>query len=185
MKQTQLKKKFNKKDYSSEASAFKMLSWYFISAILFRSGLIPFSTILVAILKIFGAKIGKDVRIKPYTNIKYPWKLSVGDHTWIGENCSIENLVKITLGKNVCLSQGVMLLTGNHNYKKSTFDLITLPIIIEDGVWIGAKAVVCPGVHAASHAVLTVGSIITKNMEAYSIYTGNPAVKIRNRVINE
>ncbi|MDB5013236.1 MAG: putative colanic acid biosynthesis acetyltransferase WcaF [Daejeonella sp.] len=76
-----------------------------------------------------------------------------------------------------------MLLTGNHNYKKTTFDLITSPIIVEDGVWIGAKAVVCPGVTAFSHAVLTVGSIATKNMACYSIYSGNPAAKIKDRVI--
>ncbi len=183
LKQTQLKKKFNTKDYSIDASAFKIASWYFVSTLFFRSGIIPFSTILVAILKMYGAKIGKDVRVKPYTNIKYPWKLIVGDHTWIGEHCWIENLAMVTLGSNVCLSQGSMLLTGNHDYKKVSFDLITQPIIIEDGVWIGAKAMVCPGIHAASHAILSVSSVATKNMDAYSIYQGNPAVKVRDRVI--
>ena len=76
-----------------------------------------------------------------------------------------------------------MILTGNHNYKSAEFDLITLPVNIEDGAWIGAKAVVCPGVVVASHAVLTVSSIAVQNMEAYSIYQGNPAIKIRTRII--
>jgi putative colanic acid biosynthesis acetyltransferase WcaF len=92
-------------------------------------------------------------------------------------------LVPVKIGANVCISQGAMLLTGNHNYKKSTFDLITGEIILEDGVWIGAKSVVCPGVSCHSHAILTVGSIATKNLEAYSIYQGNPAIKIRERSI--
>jgi putative colanic acid biosynthesis acetyltransferase WcaF len=183
LKQTQLKKKFDKKDFDAGASAFKVISWYFVSAFFFRSGLIPFSAVLVIILKIYGAKIGKDVRIKPYANIKYPWKLVVGNHSWIGEHCWIENLAMVTLGKNVCLSQGSMLLTGNHDYKKVSFDLITKPIVLEDGVWIGAKALVCPGIHAASHAILSVSSVATKQMEAYSIYQGNPAVKVRDRII--
>ncbi|MDB5120224.1 MAG: putative colanic acid biosynthesis acetyltransferase WcaF [Sphingobacteriales bacterium] len=183
MNKIQLNKKFNTNHYNPEGSLLKQLLWYFISAFLFRSGIIPFSSVLVFILRTFGAKIGKDVRIKPYINVKYPWKLIVGDHTWIGEHCAIENLALVSLGKNVCLSQYSMLLTGNHNYKKTTFDLIISPIIIEEGVWIGAKAVVCPGVRACSHAMLTVGSIITNNMEPYSIYSGNPAIKIRNREV--
>jgi putative colanic acid biosynthesis acetyltransferase WcaF len=77
-----------------------------------------------------------------------------------------------------------VLLTGNHDYKKTSFDLITKGIILEDGVWICAGAMVTPGITAASHAVLTSGSIATKNMEAYSIYQGNPAVKIRGRDIS-
>ena len=78
-----------------------------------------------------------------------------------------------------------MLLTGSHNYKKTTFDLITGSIILEDGVWIGAQAIVNHGITVASHAVLTTGSVATKNMEAYSIYQGNPAVKTRSRNIEE
>ena len=149
----------------------------------FRSGLVPVSTILVFILRLFGAKIGKEVRIKPYIYIHYPWKLTIGDYSWLAE-CRIENLADVSIGKNVCVSQNAMLLTGNHNYKKVDFDLITKPIILEDGVWIGANATVCPGVIAASHSVLTVGAVATKNLDAYAIYQGNPAVKIKDRVID-
>ena len=149
----------------------------------FRSGLMPVSAVLVFILKLFGAKIGKEVRIKPYIYIHYPWKLTIGDYSWLAE-CRIENLAQVTIGKNVCISQKAMLLTGNHNYKKVGFDLITKPIVLEDGVWIGAKAIVCPGILAATHAVLTVGSIATKNLESYSIYQGNPAIKMKDRIIS-
>lgn len=182
MNQTQLNKKFDKRDFNAGASSFKIAVWYFTSMLLFRSGLIPFSVILVAILRLFGAKIGKDTRIKPYVNIKYPWKLEVGDHSWIAE-CHIENLSYVRIGKNVCLSQGCMILAGNHDYTKNTFDLITRDIVLEDGVWIAARAVVCPGVTVHSHTVLTVNSVASKDLEAYSIYCGIPAVKIRDRKI--
>lgn len=151
--------------------------------LLFRSGLMPSSSVLVWILRLFGAKIGKDVRIKPYIYIHYPWKLSIGDYSWLAE-CRIENLAEVSIGNNVCVSQKAMLLTGNHDYKKADFDLITKPIVLEDGVWIGANAVVCPGVTAASHAVLTVGSVATKDLESFSIYQGNPAIKVKDRVID-
>jgi putative colanic acid biosynthesis acetyltransferase WcaF len=116
-------------------------------------------------------------------NVKYPWNLSIGDEVWIGENVWLDSLVMITIGSNVCLSQGAVLLTGSHNYKKTSFDLITGPIVLEDGVWIGAGAIVNQGITARSHAVLAAGSVATKNLEAYSIYQGNPAVKIRTRNI--
>jgi putative colanic acid biosynthesis acetyltransferase WcaF len=135
-------------------------------------------------LRLFGASIAKGVVIKPCVNIKYPWNLTIGQNAWIGEGVWLDSLVLITIGANTCLSQGAMLLTGSHNYKKQTFNLITGSIIIADGVWIGGGAIVNQGVVAASHAILTAGSVATKNMEAYSIYQGNPAVKVRDRVIN-
>lgn len=179
---TQLRKEFNKGSFQVGASFIKLTCWYFIQVIFIRSGLIPSSSIIVGLLKLFGAKIGKEVRIKPGIYVHYPWKLTIGDYSWIAA-CRIENLAEVTIGKNVCVSQQAMLLTGNHDYKKTSFDLITRSILLEDGVWIGANATVCPGVTAHSHAVLAVGSVATKNLEAYSIYQGNPAEKIRTRII--
>ncbi len=179
----QLKKKFDTKDFDHGASTLKQLLWYFTSAIFFRSGLMPASVVLVWILKFFGAKIGQDVRVKPYIHIKFPWKLALGDHSWLAE-CYIENLAPVIIGKNCCVSQNATLMTGNHDYKSTGFDLITKPIVLEDGVWIGANAIVCPGVVAHSHAVLAVASVANKDLEAYSIYRGNPAVLVRERGLN-
>ena len=157
--------------------------WYFVNVLFLQSHIIPFSSLKVSLLKLFGANVGKGVVIKPRVNIKYPWKLAIGDYSWIGEDVWIDNLEEIIIGSNVCISQGAMLLTGNHNYKKSSFDLITGEISLEDGVWIGAKAVVCPGVTCKSHSILTVGSVATLDLEPYTIYQGNPAKSIRKREI--
>ena len=132
-----------------------------------------------------GQKWGGAFYIKPGVNIKYPWRLKCGDHVSIGEDVWIDNLANVTIGNNVCISQGAMLLCGNHNYLKSSFDLMIGDITIEDGAWVGAKTVVCPGVTMKSHSVLTVGSILSSDTEEYSIYRGNPAIKIKERVISE
>jgi putative colanic acid biosynthesis acetyltransferase WcaF len=168
--------------YKQTLSA-KRIVWYFVSSLFFTNRFIPVNFLKIFLLRLFGAKIGKGVIIKPQANIKYPWLLDIGNHVWIGENVWIDNLAEVKIGGNSCLSQGAMLLTGNHDYKKAGFDLITAGIKLEDGVWIGAKATVCPGVHCGSHSVLAAGSIATKNLEPYSVYQGNPAKLVRKRVI--
>jgi len=166
-------------------SAIKRVLWLFTSAFFFQHSLAIFSGLKCFLLRLFGAKVGVGVVIKPSVNIKYPWFLDIGDYCWIGENVWIDNLDKTIIGNNVCISQGAMLLTGNHNYKKSTFDLMVAGITLEDGVWIGAMCVVCPGIVCQSHSVLSATSVANKNMEAYSIYQGNPAVKIKERIIQD
>jgi putative colanic acid biosynthesis acetyltransferase WcaF len=161
----------------------KRVVWYVTNMFFFKT-LIPFpSSFKACLLRVFGAKIGAGVIIKPNVNIKYPWHLTVGDNTWIGEGVWIDNLVNIDIGSNVCLSQEAYLLTGGHDYKKKHFDLITKEISLKDGVWIGAKTVVCPGVVCYSHSVLSVGSVATGDLDEYSIYQGNPALLKRKRMV--
>ena len=159
----------------------KILLWYFVNTLFFINPLNPFSGLKIVLLKLFGAKIGKGVHIKPGVHIKYPWLLEIGNHVWIGENVWIDNLAKVTIKNHVCISQGAMLLCGNHNYKKATFDLIVGEIVLEEGAWVGANSVVCPGVTLNSHAILAVGSVATNDLESYTINQGNPATKIRER----
>lgn len=165
------------------ASGLKAILWY-VTNVLFFKNPIPFPYIFKKrILQIFGCKIGKNLVIKPNVSIKYPWLLEIKDNVWIGEHVWIDNLAQVTIASNVCISQGAMLLGGNHDYSKNTFDLIVGPIILEEGVWIGAKALIGPGVSCKSHSILAVGAIATKDLEAFSIYQGNPAVKVREREV--
>lgn len=156
--------------------------WYIVHELFISSGH-PVSAVRIALLRMFGARIGNGVVIKPRVRVKYPWKLKVGDHTWVGEDVWIDNLGEVKIGANCCLSQGAMLLCGNHDYKRSTFDLLVGDITLEDGAWIGAKAVVCPGVICHSHSILSVGSVASAPLEAYGIYRGNPAIKVKERVM--
>jgi putative colanic acid biosynthesis acetyltransferase WcaF len=168
--------------YKPGAGRLKRVLWFIINAWLFAS-YNPFNGLKIFLLRAFGAKVGKNVVIKPAVNIKYPWRLVIGDYAWIGEKVWIDNLEDVQIGKNVCISQAAILLCGNHNYRSSGFDLMVGKIILEDGCWIGARAIVCPGVTCGSHAVLTVNSVAVGNLEPYSINTGNPAVKMKARTI--
>jgi putative colanic acid biosynthesis acetyltransferase WcaF len=132
---------------------------------------------------LFGAKVGIGLIIKPRVSIKYPWRLEIGNHVWIGEKVWIDNLANVTLKDNCCISQGAMLLCGNHNYRRSTFDLVVKEIVLEEGAWAGAQSIICPGVRLGSHSLLTVGSVATGNLEANWIYQGNPARKLKERVL--
>ena len=174
---------YNNDWYSPKGGVIKRIIWHFTNHLIFNHGLFPFSSIKVLILKLFGARIGKGVNIKPTVNIKYPWLLEIGNYVWIGEKVWLDNLAKVRIGDHVCLSQGAMLLTGNHDYKLTTFDLMTGEIVIEDGVWIGAMSIVCPGVTCYSHSVLSVNSVATGDLQAYQIYQGNPAVEVKERNI--
>lgn len=182
MNQVELKEYNN--DWFHPGSKFKISLWILISALFFRTSLPIPSSIKAMILRFFGAKIGSGVVIKPCVNIKYPWKLTVGSNTWIGENVWIDNLDNVNIGDNCCLSQGCYLLTGNHDFTSPTFDLIISEINIKNESWVGAKAVVCPGVTLHRASILTVGSIATKNTIQYGIYQGNSAIKIKERKIS-
>lgn len=174
---------YNKINYKIGRSFFVTFLWFLVSAIFFQNPLFPCSRTKVTLLRLFGARIGRKVNIKPSVRIKYPWKLSIGDNSWIGEGVWIDNLAQVVIGKNVCISQGALLLCGNHDYTKISFDLIVKGITIEDGAWVCARSVVCPGVTIKTHSVLSVGSIAAKDLEPYSIYAGNRAVKIKDRIL--
>lgn len=182
MQQTNLAT-YNNHPYHPGGNLLKRVLWLYINALVFKSSLFPVNGLKLFLLRAFGAAIGNGVVLRHRVNIKYPWLLKIGDNSWIGEGVWIDNLVMVTIGSNVCLSQATILQTGSHNYKSPSFDLITGNIILADGVWIGCGAIVNQGVTAESHAILTSGSVANKNMDAYSIYQGNPALKVRDREI--
>ena len=176
---------FDGSDFNKGAGAIKTILWYIVNTLIVRASWNPFMGIKIALLRAFGAKIGKGTVIKNNVIIKSPWNLVIGDDCWLGESCWIDNLDKVVIGNNVCISQGALLLTGNHDYTISSMPYRNAPIKTEDGAWIGAKTTVCPGVMVHRNAILTVGSVTTKDMEENGIYQGNPAVKIRERKIKE
>jgi putative colanic acid biosynthesis acetyltransferase WcaF len=150
---------------------------------LFISSFQPFSSLRILFLRLFGAKIGQGVVIKPFVKIKFPWKLQIGDHTWIGESVWIDNLDEVMIGNHCCLSQLVYICTGDHDWKSSRFDLTRKPVKIDDNAWLCARSTIAPGVKVGEGAVLTIGSVAIHDLDAWVIYSGNPAQPVKRREI--
>jgi putative colanic acid biosynthesis acetyltransferase WcaF len=157
--------------------------WLLTSACFFLTWFPWPSRLKAALLRAFGARVGVGVVVKPRVNVKYPWNLSIGDHTWIGEGVWLDTLAPVRIGADVCLSQGAMVETGNHDWSLPTFDLVVKEVVVEDGAWAAVRSLLLPGSRLASHAVLGAGSVLSGDTEPYGIYVGVPARKARERVI--
>jgi putative colanic acid biosynthesis acetyltransferase WcaF len=125
------------------------------------------------------------VVLKPGVRVKYPWRLSIGKHSWVGEDVWIDNLVEVRIGANACVSQRAYLCTGNHDWSDQSFGLRVLPIVLEDGSWVGAGALVCPGVRIGHCGVAAAGSVVTKSIPAFEIHSGNPALFVKRRIFRK
>lgn len=171
--------------YSPGASLPKQILWYYLGTFLFSTSLIPASGLKCAILRWFGAEVGKGVCIKPHVKVKFPWKLEIGDHVWLGEGSWIDNVFPVQIGSHTCISQGVYLCTGNHDWSDPNFQLTAKAIVIGRGCWLAAKAVVGPGVNVGDGAVLGLGSVATKSLLPMTVYIGNPAEVLKSRKIRD
>ncbi|HMN05720.1 MAG TPA: WcaF family extracellular polysaccharide biosynthesis acetyltransferase [Flavobacteriales bacterium] len=176
--------RFNNADFPLGAGFIKRLLWYFTNAVFFINPLFPFRSPKPMLLRLFGAKVGKGVVIHPGVNIKFPWKLSIGDHVWIGQRAWLDNIDELTIHSNVVISQGAMLILGSHDYRKPDYPTLSGPVVLKEGSWVGAGAMVLGGVTLESHALLAAGSVTGKNLKAYTIYRGNPAVEVRARIMD-
>lgn len=155
--------------------------WYLLKCGFFLSAFPWPMALKRGLLRLFGAKVGPGVVIKPRVNIHFPWKLSLGDYCWIGEECWILNFESTTVGAHACLSQRVFLCGGNHDFRARDFAYRNAPIHIGTAAWIGAQVFVGPGVTVCDHAVATAGSIVIRDLPANQICSGNPCLPIRPR----
>ena len=163
------------------ASFWVRTCWFCLGSPLISSRWLPGSAWRVQLLRLFGARIGGDCRLKPGLRVKFPWRLQVGQACWLAEDAWLDNLALITIGDRVCLSQGVYLCTGNHNYRSSGFDLLLGPINICDDSWIAARAVLAPGTVIGAGAVVALGAVVSGTVISGTIVRGNPAVLVGRR----
>ncbi len=175
--------KYDNSWYHPGGSLLKRAAWFFVGQPILRSAWIPFSGLRVALLRAFGARIGRSVVIKPSVDVKYPWHLSIGDNVWIGERAWIDNLTTVRIGNNVCISQGAYFCTGNHDWSDPKFGLMIAPIQLGDGSWAGAKSIFTPGSVLGTGAVAAAGAVISGSVPDFEIYAGNPARFYKLRVI--
>ena len=155
--------------------------WHLTKCLLFLTPLPVPSRFKCSILRLFGARIGKGVVIKPQVKIHFPWKLTVGDFAWIGEDVFILNFEPVTIGSHCCISQRAFLCGGGHDYHQPDMPYRNGPITVEDGAWVGAQVFVANGVTIGTEAVITAGSVVTKNQPPKMVCGGYPCLPIKKR----
>ena len=155
-------------------------AWFIVETFVINNRLVPISAVRVGLLRLFGAKIGRNCRFVHAIRVKWPWNLEVGDNSWFGESVWIYNQDRICIGSNVCISQDTFLTCGSHD-AATNMDLRVAPITIEDGVWITSKCVVQKGVTIGRSALVTPLSVVHRSLEPEGVYGGNPCQFIRWR----
>jgi putative colanic acid biosynthesis acetyltransferase WcaF len=157
------------------AGLIKVQMWYVVRSILFMPSPRFANKWRVWLLRAFGAKIGRDVLIRPSAKVEYPWKLTIGDYAWVGEDVLIYSLGEISIGKNCVISQKGHLCNGSHDYNLETFDIYARNIEISDECWLAADVYVGPGVTIAPFSVVGARSSVFKSIEVSGLYVGSPA----------
>ncbi|HEA31090.1 MAG TPA: colanic acid biosynthesis acetyltransferase WcaF [Leeuwenhoekiella sp.] len=136
------------------------------------------------LLRLFGAEIGKNVLIRSSVKITYPWKVKIGDYTWVGEECVLYSLGTIDIGSNVAIAHSVYFNTGGHDYTKVTFDIFCEPVVVEDECWLTNDVYIAPGVTIGKGTIVGARSSVLKSLPGGKICVGTPAKAIKNRIIN-
>ena len=137
------------------------------------------------LLRVFGAKIGSNVIIRPSVTITYPWKVSIGNNSWVGDNVELYSLGYIEIGTNVVISQKSYLCAASHDYDKEDFPIWSKKITIEDECWLATDVYVAPGVTIGKGTVVGARSSVFKDLPAGKICVGSPAKVIKDRVIEK
>jgi putative colanic acid biosynthesis acetyltransferase WcaF len=163
------------------ASRLKEAAWYLTKVVFFLSALPYPRRLKLFLLRRFGAEVGEGVYIKPRVNIHMPWRLRIGEYAWIGEEVFILNFEVVNIGAHACISQRAFLCTGNHDYRDPHMPFRNRPTTVGDGAWVGAQVFVAPGVTIAEEAVVTAGSVVTSDLPAGMVCSGNPCVPVKRR----
>lgn len=155
--------------------------WWIVEATVFRHS----PQILYGwrrwLLRRFGARIGRGVLIRPSVRITYPWKITIGDHSWIGDDAVLYSLAEIHVGAHSVVSQRAYLCTGSHDPESPAFDIFAVPIFIGAQCWIASDVFVAPGVSIRDAAVVGARSTVFDDLPEAMICYGTPAQPVRRR----
>lgn len=168
-------------DWHPGAALWVQALWFCLGSPLLAARWLPGSGWRGLLLRSFGASIGQGCRFKPGLRVKFPWRLQVGDACWLAEDAWLDNLAPISLGDRVCVSQGVYLCTGNHDFRSPGFDLRLGSIVVASDAWIAARAVLAPGTRIGTGAVVSLAAVVTAEVPPLAIVRGNPAVVVGQR----
>jgi putative colanic acid biosynthesis acetyltransferase WcaF len=165
-------------DNYPRATLLKRILWAFCGA-LFRFSPPPFHGWRRFVLRCFGARIGRGVRIYPSTQVTFPWNLSIADHVIVGPDVKLYALATISIESHVLVSQGAHLCAGSHDYRQPNLPNAHAPIRVEGGTWIAADAFIGPGVTIGAGSVVGARAVVVRDVPAGSVVVGNPARVIK------
>jgi len=169
---------YDNSDFDRGAPGWKRGLWVIVRCVFFQNPCPWGSAFRSALLRSFGAKIGKGVGIGSNVNISFPWRLVVGDHVWMGDDVGILSLAQVTIESNVCVARRSFLCTGSHDVRREDFKLEVAPILIRTGSWIAIGSLILPGVTIGEGAVVSAGSVVLKDVPANCLVRGNPATVV-------
>ena len=155
--------------------------WWLVQSLLFHTSPQMFYGWRRFLLRLFGAQIGKNVLIRPSVSVTYPWKLTIGDYSWIGDEVVLYSLSAICIGSHSVISQRSYLCAGSHDHARPTFDLLPGPVTLGDQVWIAADVYIAPGVTIAKGCLVGARSSVFGDLPAGMICYGSPAQPIHPR----
>ena len=158
-----------------------MVLWQFVQSTLFALSPQPFFAWRRFLLRLFGAKIGRKVLLRPTVRVTYPWKTEIGDYSWVGDHVELYSLDCISIGSHSVISQRSYLCTGSHDMADLAFSYITAPITVGDQVWIASDVFVAPGVKVGKGAVVGARSTVFRDVPPEVVAIGEPARVLRHR----
>ena len=161
------------------ASRFKEISWHAVKCCFFMTSWPLPSALRAALLRLFGAKVCAHVVIRSRVNISFPWRLTIGDDVWLGEEVLILSLAPVAIESDVCVSQRAFLCTGSHDFRSEGFDLMTKGITVRSGSWIAAQVFIGPGVEIGEGSMISAGSVVTEGVPPRVVARGNPAQVVK------
>ncbi|OKH40612.1 colanic acid biosynthesis acetyltransferase WcaF [[Phormidium ambiguum] IAM M-71] len=167
-------RQYDQSNFDRGRSGWMILLWWLVQAIVFPLTPHQLHAPRIALLRLFGAKIGKGVVIRPTARFTYPWKVEIGDYSWIGDDVVLYSLDYIHIGRHSVISQECYLCTGNHDFQNPTFSLITAPITIGNGAWVATDCFVGPGVEIGANTIVGARSSVFRSLPAGQVCWGSP-----------
>jgi len=161
------------------APLWKEMLWVAVKCLIFQTAVPWPSALRVTLLRIFGARIGERVVVRANVNITFPWRLTVGDDVWFGDDVVVLSLAPVVIESSVCISQRAFLCTGSHAFQSATFDLLVKPIFVRSGSWIAAQAFIAPGVEVGADSLVSAGSVVFAAVPPRTMVQGNPAQVVK------
>jgi putative colanic acid biosynthesis acetyltransferase WcaF len=169
---------------SWDAPAWKVYAWGAVELLLVSNPWQVSSRLRRAALVAFGARIGKDVLLRPRLRVRFPWKLTVGDRSWIGEDVWLHNQAQLTIGSDAVISQGSFVTTGSHAHRRD-MGLITRPDEIGDGAWVTARCIILGGSRIGTAALITPGTVVSGNVPDAMVFGQSPGQVLRPRFADQ